>query len=174
VARMVVIADDLTGAADCAASATTFGCETVVLLHSLGDQNCLAGWPDCDIVSVDANSRCLSDVRASELITRLVHECDSHNASCPGYILFKKIDSTLRGNVAIETAALLHARRSVHSAGAKLALLMAPALPAQGRTMIGGRLLVHGTPLEETDIWQTEAGAAQSNVPALLSTVNLS
>jgi D-threonate/D-erythronate kinase len=174
VARIVVIADDLTGAADCAASAATSGCETAVLLHSLDNQNCLADWPDSDIVSIDANSRCLSELRASELTIRLVHECDAQNADYPGYVLFKKIDSTLRGNVAAEMAALLQARRSVHPASAKLALLMAPALPAQGRTIIGGRVLVHGTPLEETDIWQTECGAAQSNVPLLLGKADLS
>ncbi len=173
-ARMVVIADDLTGAADCAASSAALGCRAMVLLHSPEDQEHEAAWPDTDIISIDANSRCLAEGQASELTAQLVLRCDSHSADSPGYILYKKIDSTLRGNVASELAALLHARRSIKPGNAKLSILMAPALPAQGRTTVGGRLLVHGVPLEETDLWQAEAGSAQSDIPKLLATAGLS
>jgi D-threonate/D-erythronate kinase len=174
VARMVVIADDLTGAADCAASSAALGCRAVVLLHSPEGEESGANWPDADILSIDANSRCLPPEQASELTTRLIHLCDSRNAGCPGYVLFKKIDSTLRGNVADELAALLHTRRSTNPAGSKLSILMAPALPAQGRTTISGRLFVHGVPLEKTDIWQTEARTAQSDISQLLANAGLS
>jgi len=174
VARIVVIADDLTGAADCAASSAAAGYRAIVLLHSPEDQESEAGWPDSDILSIDTNSRCLSAEQGSELTTRLIHLCDSHNADCPEYVLFKKIDSTLRGNVADELAALLHARRSMNRANAKLSILMAPALPAQGRTTVGGRVLVHGAPLEKADIWQTEARTAQSDILELLAEAGLS
>jgi D-threonate/D-erythronate kinase len=171
---MVVIADDLTGAADCAASSAALGCRAMVLLHSSEDQEYEAAWPDTDILSIDANSRCLSAPKASELTSRLVLQCDSHRAENPEYVLFKKIDSTLRGNVATEVAALLNARRSSNSVNANLSILMAPALPSQGRTTIGGRLLVHGVPLEKTDIWQTEARTAPSDILQLLANANLS
>lgn len=169
-----MIADDLTGAADCAASSAALGRGAFVLLHSPQDQRSDADWQNADIVSIDANCRCLSAERASRFITRLVHLCDSHNAGCPGYVLFKKIDSTLRGNVGSELVALLHARRSITPANAKLSILMCPALPAQGRTTVGGRLLVHGVPLEETDIWRTEPRTAQSNILRLLADAGLS
>src|SRR3954468_25027972 len=139
---MVVIADDLTGAADCAASSAALGYTGVVLLHSPGNRKCKAVWPNTDILSIDANTRSLTAEHASELTTGLVRLCDSRNVNCPGDILFKKIDSTLRGNVAAEIAALLHARRSIHRTNTKLSVLMAPALPAQGRTTVGGRLFV--------------------------------
>jgi 4-hydroxythreonine-4-phosphate dehydrogenase len=171
---MVVIADDLTGAADCAASSAALGCRAVVLLYSSEDQEYEAAWPDTDILSIDANSRCLSAEKASELTTRLVRESDSHNVAVHEYVIFKKIDSTLRGNVATEIAALLNARRSSNSMNANLSILMAPALPSQGRTTIGGRLLVHGVPLEKTDIWQTEARTAPSDILQLLADANLS
>src|ERR1019366_4954251 len=173
VARMVVIADDLTGAADCAASSAALGYRAVVLLHSPEGQES-ESWPDTDILSIDANSRCLPAEQGSELTTRLINLCDSHNSDHPGYVLFKKTDSTLRGNVAGELAALLHARRSINPANAKLSILMAPALPAQGRTTVGGRLLVHGVPLERTDIWQTEDRTAQSDIVQLLANASLS
>jgi 4-hydroxythreonine-4-phosphate dehydrogenase len=171
---MVVIADDLTGAADCAASSAASGRSAVVLLHSPQHQQSHAAWPDTDILSIDTNSRSLSGERGTELISRLVRLCDSRNADCPGYVLYKKIDSTLRGNVAGEIAALLNARRSINPATKKLSILVAPALPTQGRITVGGRLLVHGVPLEKTDVWQFEACAAQSDIVQLLSDAGLS
>lgn len=168
-----MIADDLTGAADCAGPSAALGCRAVVLLHSPKYRES-EPWPDTDILSIDANSRCLSADQASELTTRLVRLSDSHNAAVQEYVLFKKIDSTLRGNVATEVAALLNARRSSNPVNANVSILMAPALPSQGRTTIGGRLLVHGVPLEKTDIWQTEARTAPSDILQLLANANLS
>ena len=173
-ARIVVIADDLSGAADCAAQSAALGCKATVLLYSWGEQAWDASWPDTDILSIDANTRCLAAEQASESITRFVHLCDSHNAQHLGYVLYKKIDSTLRGNVASELAALLHTRRSNNAENAKLSMLMAPSLPAQGRTCVGGRLFVHGVPLEKTDIWQTEACAPRSDISQLLADASLS
>ena len=102
-----MIADDLTGAADCAASSAALGCRAVVLLHSPDREEPEAGWPDADILSIDANTRSVPAEKAAERTARLVHLCDSHHAQDPGYVLFKKIDSTLRGNVAAELAAQL-------------------------------------------------------------------
>ena len=110
-AKMVAIADDLTGAADCAASSAARGCRAAVLLHS-PDQRSEAHWPEADILSIDANTRCLPAEKGFESITRLVHLCDSQQRNNSAYVLFKKIDSTLRGNVSAELSALLQARRS--------------------------------------------------------------
>jgi D-threonate/D-erythronate kinase len=170
---MVVIADDLTGAADCAASSAARGCRAAVLLHS-PDQESEAGWPDTDILSIDANTRCQPAEQSSEIMARLVHLCDSQQTDNPGYVLFKKIDSTLRGNVAAELSALLQARRSGKPANAKLSVLLAPALPAQGRTTVGGRIVVYGVPLEETDIWNAEVRAPQSDIRKLITDSGLS
>lgn len=169
-----MIADDLTGAADCAAPSAALGCRAVVLLHSPDDQSSEDAWPETEILSIDANSRCLPAEQASRSITRLIHHCDSQNADSPQYVLYKKIDSTLRGNVSVELAALLHARRSINPANKNMSILMAPALPAQGRTTVGGRVLVHGVPLEEADIWQAESRTATSDILQLLANTNLS
>lgn len=169
-----MIADDLTGAADCAASSAALGCKAVVLLYSPDHPQSEADWPDADILSIDANTRCLSVEQASESTARLIRLCESRNADRAGYVLFKKIDSTLRGNIAGEVAALLCARRASNPSGAKLSVLMAPALPAQGRTTRGGRLHVHGVPLEKTDIWRMEDRPAQSDILRLLADAHLS
>jgi uncharacterized protein YgbK (DUF1537 family) len=63
----------------------------------------------------------------------------------PDRLLFKKIDSTLRGQPASETAAALaHLKAQSGSAFG----IFAPAFPATNRTTIDGRVVVGGRPLE--------------------------
>lgn len=71
-------------------------------------------------------------------------------------VWFKKIDSTMRGNVGAELAAL-------HEAFAPSVIVCTPALPEQGRTVRGGVLLVAGEPAMATpyrDEIPTAHGAA--------------
>ena len=173
-ARMVVIADDLTGAADSAASSAALGCKAAVVLYSPQHRDSELPWLDADILAIDANSRCLCSEEASQRTAHLVTLCESQNRNAGEYTLFKKIDSTLRGNIAYELAAVLHARRANTPSTSRISILMAPALPAQGRTTVDGRLLVHGVPLEQTDIWKTEARPAESNIARLLAVAGLS
>ena len=56
---------------------------------------------------------------------------------------YKKLDSTLRGNVGAELAAL-------HAALAPCTIVCTPALPAQGRTVVAGELRVQGQPVMDT------------------------
>ena len=56
---------------------------------------------------------------------------------------FKKLDSTLRGNVGAELAA-------AHAALGEPVIVCAPAVPALGRAVIGGVLTVDGTPVSDT------------------------
>lgn len=58
--------------------------------------------------------------------------------------LYKKIDSTLRGPLGAETDAFLRAGKFAGP------LFFIPAFPGAGRTLVGGRLLVNGVPLNRT------------------------
>lgn len=55
-------------------------------------------------------------------------------------LVYKKIDSTLRGHVGAELAAALAAAPQFAAA------LVAPAFPQQGRVLEGGKVVVHGRP----------------------------
>lgn len=171
---MVVIADDLTGAADSAAASAALGCRAAVVLYSPQNKTAELPWPEADILSIDADTRSLPSEQASQRTGQLVALCESQNRDFEQYTLFKKIDSTLRGNIASELAAVLRARRSANSARPRQSILVAPALPAQGRTTVDGRLLVKGVPLEQTDLWQAEARSAESNIPRLMDVAGLS
>ena len=70
-------------------------------------------------------------------------------------VWFKKIDSTMRGNVGAELAA-------VHEALAPCVIVCTPALPEQGRTVQEGVLLVGGEPAMAT-AYRDEIPAAPSS-----------
>lgn len=135
--RVLIIADDLTGAMDAAGPFASRGLVTVVV----------AAPDDCDarqvahanVVSVNTESRHLP---LSEAAARV--ESAYRRLGGPGFqVVVKKIDSTLRGNVVGETVAALHASGRGRA-------VVAPAFPKQGRTVVGGCVLVNGIPIADT------------------------
>ena len=69
-------------------------------------------------------------------------------------VWFKKIDSTMRGNVGAELAAL-------HAALAPCVIVCTPALPEEGRTVQGGVLLVAGEPAMATPLPRRDSPRAR-------------
>jgi len=142
------------------------------LLHSRGDR--IAHQPDAEVLAIDANTRRLSVEHAAETTAELVRPYHTSGAPAAGCFIFKKLDSTLRGNFAAELAAVLRVCSGMASGAERVSIVMAPALPAQGRTTVGGRQMVHGRPLEEADIWTSEVGALRSDISTLLAEAGLS
>ncbi len=89
------------------------------------------------VLSIDLGTRGLAKEPASAHVMRALSSRSARRAQ----ILYKKIDSTLRGNVEAELAA---AREAL---GATWPIIVAPAFPAQKRTVVDGRVLVEGKPL---------------------------
>jgi uncharacterized protein YgbK (DUF1537 family) len=124
-----ILADDLTGAADAGLPFAARGYATNIWLAQ--DQ----GVDSAAVHVYDTASRADSPEQAAAKVRRF---CDSLTASnCP--LIFKKLDSTLLGNLAAELEAALEA------CGFEVALV-APAFPAMGRTLIGGRLHLFSEP----------------------------
>jgi len=161
--ELLVIADDLSGAADCGIACARHGLSTLVVLGDTADEI------DTDVLSVDGNTRHLDSAKAAAETARLVRKYIRDE----GQLLFKKLDSTLRGNVAAELAAALEARRGVALNRERIVAVLAPAFPANGRTTSSGWQLVHGKPLEETELWQRESLPAQSHIPGILREAGL-
>lgn len=158
-AEMLIIADDLSGAADCGIACTLAGLDTVVVL---GETNIPTR---AEAVSVDADTRRLSAEAATTEMARIV-QARAH----PGQVVFKKLDSTLRGNVGAELAAALQARRAMHG---DLVAVVAPAFPATGRTTARGHQLLHGVKLEDTEVWRREEIEGVAHLPAMLEAAGL-
>lgn len=173
-AKLIAIADDLTGAADCVSACAARGMSAAVVLHNGGHLDLKPHWPSADVISIDANTRGCSAERAAKATAELTSMALVH---APEAILFKKVDSTLRGNLAAELAATLSVYRAQVrgvSAVTPRAMILAPALPAQGRTTVAGRQMVHGRPLEETDLWKSETSRPQSEICKVLAEGKLS
>jgi hypothetical protein len=158
-AGMLIIADDLSGAADCGIACTMAGLSTVVVLGETTQP------PHADAIAVDADTRRKPIVEAAAETARVVRAY-----AAPGQILFKKLDSTLRGHIGAEIAATLATRRALH--GAAVAV-MAPAFPATGRTTVRGHQLLHGVRLEHTELWKGENIQGEAHIPAMLTASGL-
>ncbi|MEJ8836396.1 four-carbon acid sugar kinase family protein [Ramlibacter sp. AN1133] len=145
-----VIADDLSGAAECAAALAQASVSPAPLVVK-GPLPIGGNWV------VDSDSRAQDAAVAVARVAAIVRDASTHRAS--GDLLFKKIDSTLRGHVAEELRAVLEVPDAVHAA------IVCPALPTQGRTLKEGVLHVHGQP-------RLGAGGLPVNLMNLLAPVD--
>ncbi|TPE51434.1 four-carbon acid sugar kinase family protein [Amaricoccus solimangrovi] len=131
--RVLMIADDLTGALDSAAALTGAGLRCVVARRPEDVPAALAEAPE--VLAVSTASREGSEAGARAAVARALAAV----GPLPE-IVFKKVDSRLKGHVAAEVAALARA------AGRGRALV-APAIPAQGRFVAEGALIGTGVPV---------------------------
>ena len=135
--RVLIVADDLTGAMDSAGPFAAFGIESWVVAVPMRCDP--ASLKSARVVSVNTDTRHLS----ADLAAARVREVARHLGAGGFDIVVKKIDSTLRGNVVAETLALL----DISGRGQAV---VAPAFPGQGRTVRGGIVYVDGRPLAQT------------------------
>jgi len=160
--RWLILADDLTGAADCAIAFARQGIPSAV---GWGDLPPVAAGQRPAVFSYDADSRGLTAAQAA----------DKHRAALAALldrdsILFKKIDSTLRGQPAAETVAVIEALRA--RSGSSFGIF-APAFPATGRTTERGRVLVGGKPLEEAEVWRRDHSYPNADLAEILASVGI-
>jgi D-threonate/D-erythronate kinase len=152
-ARTLIIADDLSGAADCASAFVKAGLETLVIIDRQTAQS--ADAETAQVVSIDADTRRLPASEAAEIHLEIFNRY-----RVPGQLLYKKIDSTLRGNFAQELAAI------VKQAGLAI---VAPAFPQAGRFTRNGHQYLNDVPLEATEIWRGEGIAGTADIPGMLA-----
>lgn len=117
--RMLIIADDLTGALDSACAFAGRGMVTRVVLNVTDLAQVLAD-TSAQVIAVVSASREISSARAAHIADEICNIAQWFDG-----IVFKKIDSRLKGNIAVELAPL--ARRFARP------VLACPAIPAQGR-----------------------------------------
>lgn len=134
---MIVIADDLTGANDTGVQFTRQGLQTEVLLEGTA----LHEGVDAAVIVLDTNSRAIPADEAYQKVQNAAKQANALGFSR----YYKKMDSTLRGNIGIEIKAILDL--GVH----EFALVM-PAFPQNGRTTVGGQYLLNGAPISTTEI----------------------
>ncbi|MHA7848385.1 D-threonate kinase [Serratia sp. D1N4] len=134
--KMIVIADDFTGANDTGVQLAKKGARTDVVLNGL-----LRSTQRTDVLVINTESRALTAAMAKAKVTEALQPyCQSDTPP----LVYKKIDSTFRGNVGAEVEAAMLA------SGAQLAIVAA-AIPAAGRVTRNGQCWVNAVPLAETE-----------------------
>ena len=139
---IIIIADDLTGAADTGVQFCPFFEDTILVSYQKMDRILKPGAaPASQATAVYTNSRALTARAAQQCLFLLAQKL----AGKQSLWIYKKIDSCMRGNVGSEVDALLEALGYAAS-------FIAPAFPELGRTTENGIHRVHGIPLDQTEI----------------------
>ncbi len=151
-----VIADDLTGANDTALQFHIRGAKTKILLDSAyvpQDKS------DTEVWALSSESR---NVEPFEAISRVKKAVTTFVENFSFDYYYKKIDSTLRGNIALETLTMLEFLEYD-------AAIIMPAFPQEGRITVGGYHLLKGVPIGRTEIaMDPHSPILESHVPTLL------
>ena len=158
--ELTIIADDLTGAADCGIAFVLAGLPTFV---AFGKRAPPGG---AQVLALDTDSRAASPEEASRRVHAAARDAWAQGART----LYKKIDSTLRGHVGEEVAAAVAAGKE---AGRRPMVIAAPAFPALGRTTHGGRVLVDGVPLGRTEVWRKSGMIGPADIAGQLRACGL-
>ena len=128
--NIAILADDLTSAADGAAPFVARGLGASIGRRRFPDQTAA-------VVAVDSGSRSATPSRACEAVARWTAQLADRA------VLYKTVDSTLRGHVTKELEACF-------KASGRASLVFAPAFPEAGRTTVKGIQLVDGVPVAES------------------------
>ena len=141
----LLVADDLTGGNDAGIQFAKRGMDTWIVLDAgpAGLDAVLArpGLPA--MLALNANTRNLPTAEAAARITDIAAHLAEDARTAHPEMVYKKIDSTLRGNLGAEIGALMDGY------GFALAFL-SPAFIECGRTVVDGQLLVDGAPVHQT------------------------
>lgn len=152
---LLIVADDLTGALDSACEAASRSIATRVFL-SPNDLEAARGTVLPPVVAVSTNSRDGSPQAARNAMAQV---CASL-AWLPAACVMKKVDSRLKGHVALETRMLMEATGAAW-------ITAVPALPDMGRVQVAGRLTGAGIldPILIAQIFQ----GMDANIPDVTS-----
>ncbi len=153
--KIGVIADDLTGGNGTGVKLTKLGYNvaTMVFYDHLPSSDQING------VIVDTDSRYVK----SEVAHRRVKTVAENLKKWETDIVCKRIDSTVRGNIGVEIDTLLD------ELGTQAVAVVVPAYPDSGRIVSGGYLLVHGVPVQLSDVGKDPVKpVTESHVPKLV------
>lgn len=153
-----IIADDLTGANDTALQFYLKGANCQILLEDKSAEP--LNMKGTQVWAISTETRNMDAEPAALKVADATRRfMETINAD----YYFKKIDSTLRGNIAVEVLAVLE------TLGMDAAI-MVPAFPQEGRVTIGGYHLLKGVPIERTEMARDpHSPILESHIPTLMA-----
>ena len=151
-----IIADDLTGANDTALQFHLRGANTKILLDS---EYIPKKKEETEVWAISTESR---NIECTEAVGRIKNAVKSFTENFSFEYYYKKIDSTLRGNIAQETLTMLNILEYD-------AAIIIPAFPQEGRITVGGYHLLKGVPIGRTEVaMDPHSPILESHIPTLL------
>ncbi|WP_455368046.1 four-carbon acid sugar kinase family protein [[Eubacterium] cellulosolvens] len=153
--QLAIIADDLTGANDTGVQFSKQGLKTIVLTKT---DNIRQVSKKIDVVVVDTETR----YEEPKIAYLKVHRFAKAIKKTGIQNVYKKIDSTLRGNIGTELDAVMDALNLATA-------IVVPAYPANRRITVGGYHLVDQMPLSLTEVSRDILKPVkESHIPTLL------
>ena len=154
---IVVIADDITGAAELAGIALTHGLR--VSLHTSSFKGEIGVCDGAEVVAIATDCRSYSQEEAVGCMEGVMEALKSYGTDV---VYFKKTDSALRGHIVAELNVMMRQLSISHT-------LLLPQNPSKGRVVQQGVYSIHGVPLAETAFsYDPEFPARHSSVEAIL------
>ena len=154
--KILVIADDFTGALDSGVKFSAAGASTKLTLDPDIDFSAVS----CEVLVLCAPTRHLPPQDAYRMLLPVAKRAAAAQIPC----IMKKTDSALRGNIGAELQAILDgtAQQTVH---------FVPAFPAMNRTTNGGTHYIENIPVAQSVFGQDPFDpVTESHVPTLLAT----
>ena len=168
--RIVVVADDITGAAEIAGIAKRHGLSVSMMVFDKvveADLHIRPSIAQCFVVATDTRSMDVEDaVKTTDRVVSWIHRQWGDEALPPHTLWFKKTDSALRGHVMEELEVLIAVT------GYKKVLYF-PANPSKGRTIQDGFYYIQGIPIDQTDFsFDPEFPATTANIEERFPQIN--
>ena len=166
--KMLIVADDLSGALDTAAAFSADNVHTLVSVET-DIRKCVQANPDVTVLAMDAQTRHLDPAEAYRIVFDIVKEARALGIP----YIYIKTDSALRGNIGSELNAAL-------CASGESQIYFVPAFPKHKRYTVGGIHYIDGIPVAQSVFGRdpfepvsqsvvSDIIAAQTGKPATLS-----
>jgi len=153
--RIGIIADDLTGAADTGVQFAKRGLTTLVIIDKDYQEDIL---DRMQVLGFNTNTRNVVPEIAYKRVNRVAKTLKDKGVKC----IYKKIDSTLRGNIGIEI-------ESVMDVFDVETVILTASLPVHKRITVGGYQLVNQVPLQSSEIARNlNSSIQESHLPTLI------
>ncbi|WP_240375927.1 four-carbon acid sugar kinase family protein [Bacillus piscicola] len=153
--QIIMIADDLTGACDSGVQLARAGLRAAVCFN---EEKAIE--MQTDVLIFDSDSRALPPEKAYKAVEKITCHLNGDKTS----LIYKKIDSTLRGNIGQEIDAVMDAL-SLDIA------VVAPAFPSLKRTTKKGVQYVENIPVDQTELAKdVKTPVQEANIVRMLST----
>ena len=154
--KILIVADDFTGANDTGVQFSKINLKTIVITNNDHINKALL---ESEVLVVNTESRFDNKDIAYTKTFRIGKIVKSKNIK----YFYKKLDSTMRGNIGAEISGLMDSLGIEHT-------FIVPALPSNGRTTVNGNVFVNGVLLAETEVANDPKNPVrESYIPRIIS-----